>query len=329
MKPHLLAVALPLFLVACDKEPSKPDSTKPTAAAGSSATTAPSSPVATSTSGPVTTGRKPLFRATGFQAPESVLYDYENDRYLVSNVNGKPWEADNNGYITVLGTDGRIVNEKWIEGGKDKVKLNAPKGSGIAKSVLYVADIDTVRSFDLKTGAPKGDFKIPGATFLNDVAANPIDNTVYVSDSGLKMGPKGDLVASGTDAVYVIEKGKVRTLAKGAELLNRPNGLVAGPTGVWIVTGESNELYRLDFKGKKQESLKLPKGQLDGIALFADSFFVSSWEAGAVFGGSLKLAFKVEVGGLKSPADIGIDTKRSILLVPLMLDNAVEAYEAR
>lgn len=329
MRPLLLAVALPLLLVACDKEQPKPDSSKPTVGGGSSATAAPSTTPAASASAAPATWRKPLFRATGFQAPESVLYDYENDRYLVSNVNGKPFEADNNGYISVLGTDGKIVVEKWIEGGKDKVKLNAPKGSGIAKSVLYVADIDTVRSFDLKTGASKGDFKIAGATFLNDVATNPIDNTVYVSDSGLKLGPKGDVVASGTDAVYVIEKGKVRTLAKGADLLNRPNGLVAGPTGVWLVGSESNELYRLDLKGKKQESLKLPKGQLDGLVLFAENFFVSSWEAGAVFEGPVKGPFTVEIGGLKSPADIGIDTKRSRLLVPLMQDNAVEVYEAR
>src|ERR1700749_3253326 len=42
----------------------------------------------------------PVFRiAEGVNTPESVLYDEANDRYLVSNINGKPDEADNNGYI--------------------------------------------------------------------------------------------------------------------------------------------------------------------------------------------------------------------------------------
>ena len=36
--------------------------------------------------------------------------------------------------------------------------------------MLYVADITVVRLFDLKTGAPKGEVKVPGATFLNDIS---------------------------------------------------------------------------------------------------------------------------------------------------------------
>ena len=46
---------------------------------------------------------------------------------------------------------------------------------------LYVADLDTVRMFDAKTGAAKGEVKIPGATFLNDIATD--GKVVYVSDS--------------------------------------------------------------------------------------------------------------------------------------------------
>src|ERR1700753_4027392 len=125
---------------------------------------------------------------TGLSTPESVLYDADNDRYLVSNINGKPDAKDNNGFISVLSPDGTVSTLKWIEGGKDKVKLDAPKGSGIANGVLYVADISVVRQFDLKTGAPKGDIAIPGSTFLNDVAVGP-DGKVYVTDTGVKVGP--------------------------------------------------------------------------------------------------------------------------------------------
>jgi hypothetical protein len=34
------------------------------------------------------------------------------------------------------------------------------------------------------------------------------------------------------------------------------------------------------------------------------------------------------LSGLKAPADIGYDSKRSLVLVPLFQDNAVEAYTA-
>ena len=38
-----------------------------------------------------------------------------------------------------------------------------------------------------------------------------------MSDSGIKVGAKG-FEPTGTDAVYVIEKGKAKALAKGADL---------------------------------------------------------------------------------------------------------------
>jgi DNA-binding beta-propeller fold protein YncE len=330
-KSSLLLLLLPLPLLACDKDASKGDTTtKPAATATSSAapSLASAAPL-TSAAAAVPAGPKPVFHIDNFQTPESVLYDDANDHYLVSNINGAPSALDNNGYIEMVHPEGMVVEERWIQGGKNKVTLNAPKGMAISSRVLYVADIDTVRMFDLNTGAPKGDIKIPGATFLNDIAVNPVDGSIYVSDSGLKAGDKGELVGSGTDAVYVIEKGKARALAKDAEKLGRPNGLVAGPTGVWVVTFGSGELYRLDAKGEKQDAIKLPKGTLDGIVMMGDSLFISSWEASGVYEGTSKGPFSMKISGVKSPADIGFDTKRSRVLVPLFKENAVEAYDIK
>src|SRR5438309_665948 len=81
----------------------------------------------------------------GILTPESVLYDAEADRYLVSNINGNPLEHDKNGYISELSPEGKVVKEKFIDG------LDAPKGSGLQGGVFYVADIDKVRMFDAKT----------------------------------------------------------------------------------------------------------------------------------------------------------------------------------
>src|SRR5262249_13376468 len=108
------------------------------------------------------------FKGVGLATPESVLYDDTTDTYLVSNINGQPVAADNNGFITQLSPDGAVKTLKWIEAGKNGVKLNAPKGLTFAGDLLYVADLDTVRMFDRKTGEPKGEVKVPGATFLND-----------------------------------------------------------------------------------------------------------------------------------------------------------------
>lgn len=269
----------------------------------------------------------PVFRVTdGIATPESVFYDEANDRYLVSNINGKPDEVDNNGYITELSPDGKVIKDKFIAGGVGKVKLDAPKGTGVFAGILYVSDITVVRKFDLKTGAPKGDIPVPGATFLNDIAVAK-DGRVFVSDSGIKSGAAG-FDPTGTDAVYVIEKGKLKTVAKSKDL-SGPNGLLAVEKGVLVVTFGSNELYRLDDKGAKQDVTKLPGGGLDGIAQAGDSLLVSSWQTSSVYRGTLDGTFEPVLAELKGPADIGFDSKRKRVLVPRFLENAVEVYDLK
>lgn len=259
----------------------------------------------------------------GFATPESVLVDVANDRYLVSNINGKPAEADNNGYISELSPDGKVTKQKLISAG-GKVKLDAPKGMGIHMATLYVSDITVVRKFDVRTGAPKGEIAIEGATFLNDIAVAP-DGRVFVSDSGLKP----DFSSSGTDAVYVIDKtGKPKAVAKAKEL-NGPNGLWSTDKGLLVVTFGTNELYRLDDKGAKVDVTSLPAGSLDGIAAAGDSILISSWKASAIFKGKLGDKFEVALSGLEAPADFGYDAKRKRVLVPRFNGHTVEAYDLK
>lgn len=263
----------------------------------------------------------------GFAIPESVLYDAAADQYLVSNINGSPLEKDNNGYITVLSPEGKVVTPKFIAGGENGATLNAPKGMGIANGVLYVADIDTVRMFDRKTGKAKGELAVPGATFLNDIAVGPGDR-VFVSDSGLKGGAKG-FEPSGTDAIYEIKNGKLETLAKGDDL-GRPNGLSFDNGALHAVTFGGGELYELDKAGKKANAVKLPKGSLDGIVdLGKGEHLVSSWEGQAVYRVDAKGVSTEVLKGLKSPADIGWDSKRKRVLVPRFEESRVEAYDLK
>jgi sugar lactone lactonase YvrE len=265
-----------------------------------------------------------LSYAEGIATPESVLYDAAADRYLVSNINGKPLDVDNNGFISELSPDGQITKLKFIAGGANKVKLDAPKGLGISGGVLYVTDITVVRKFDLKTGAPKGDIPIAGATFLNDISVAP-DGRIFVTDSGWKAGAEG-FDPTGTDAVYVIQKGKVTPIAKTTEL-GQPNGVLFTDKGLLVATGGKNELYRLDDQGARQDVTTLPDGGNDGIVAAGDKLLVTSWKSSSVYRGTLGGAFEAVVWNVSAPADIGFDTKRSRLLVPRFLDNKVEVYE--
>jgi hypothetical protein len=119
-----------------------------------------------------------------FATPESVLYDAAGDRYLVSNINGKPDGVDGNGFITELSPDGTVKTPKLIASGEKGAKLDAPKGMAIVRGELWVSDISQVRKFDLKTLAPKGDIALPGATFANDVLLAPVGR-VFVSESSV------------------------------------------------------------------------------------------------------------------------------------------------
>jgi sugar lactone lactonase YvrE len=192
--------------------------------------------------------------------------------------------------------------------------------------VLYVADISVVRLFDLKTGIPKGDIVVPGATFLNDIAAAK-DGRVFVSDSGMKTGADG-FEPTGSDAVYLIEKGKLKTIAKGREL-GGPNGLFVVGNGVLVNTFAADEVYRLDEKGARQEVTKVPTGGLDGLLLIGDILLTSSWKGSTIYRGSLGGKFEVAFSGLAGAADIGFDSKRKRLLVPRFLDSAVEIYDLK
>jgi sugar lactone lactonase YvrE len=263
----------------------------------------------------------------GIATPESVLYDAETDTYLVSNINGAPTDKDNNGYIAEFSPDGAVVNAKLIEGGKNKVTLNAPKGSAIKDGVLYVADIDTVRMFDRKTGAPKGEVPLKGATFANDVAIGA-DGTVYVSDSGLNAKFEG----TGTDAIWSFKAGKKPTakpFVKSKDL-HGPNGLLVTKDAVHVVSFGAPELQTFDLKGKQVgDIVKLPNGGLDGIIAVGDDLLITSWPAKAIYRGKPGGDWKEAFTDLEAPADIGFDTKRNRVLVPRFQGNMVEAWDVK
>jgi hypothetical protein len=253
--------------------------------------------------------------------PESVLYDAGLDVYLVSNINGKPFDKDGNGFISLVGPDGKVMELKWIDGADEKVTLNAPKGMVSQLGTLYVADIDTVRMFDAVTGAPKGEIQIKGATFLNGVTSH--DGVVYVSDSGLKPG-EGGFASSGTDAVYAIQAdGKPKKIVSGADLA-QPNGLLATPDGLYMVSFAGKGLSRIDPAASKREQLAdLPHGVNDGVVLADGRLVISSWECQCLMAGPPEGPFEVVAENLKTPAGLAWDRKRKRLVVPHFEEDAL------
>lgn len=257
---------------------------------------------------------------TGFSTPESVLVVPNQDYYLVSNINGAPTDVDGNGFISKLGYDGTISALKWIDGAS-KIELNAPKGMAIIGDTLYVTDITTVRMFNLATGEAAGDIAIPGATFLNDIAAD--GDALYVSDTGVDASFK----PTGKHAVYKIAADKkITKLIEGAGA-EGPNGVLVENGQVWVASFASPELYRV-ADGKKADVQTMKTGGLDGLVSLGDGrIAVSSWEGKAIYAGKPGEPFVALVSDVESPADFAVDVLKKRVVVPLFQSNAVRFYE--
>jgi hypothetical protein len=266
-----------------------------------------------------------VIKDVGLQMPRSVLWDADQDVYFVSNINSDPVGQNKNGFISKIGPDGKVIVLKFVDGSKKGSELNAPKGLALVGEILYVADINVVRKFDRKSGKAKGVIKIAKSVFLNDLSASPDGKTLYVSDSAVTI-QGGSFAGTGDDAIYAIDVKKNTAVALIRDpALRSPSGLLADDDGVWVVTLGANQLFHVDRQGGTGPATKLPKGGLDGIVKRDDgSFLISSWEASAIYGGRPGGEFQEVISAIPSAADIGFDSKRNTLLVPLLQKSAVQ-----
>lgn len=259
---------------------------------------------------------------SGLQWPESVVHDTARDRYLVSNINGRAAAAkDNNGFIALLDPAGGAA-ERWIEGGRDGVELNAPKGMALTRELLWVTDIDRVRAFSRRSGRPVREIPIRGATFLNDIALGP-RGELYVTDSGITPDASGALVPSGSDAIHRIDPGgRLRTIVAGRQL-DQPNGVQLTRRGTLLVaTRGADALMEIDRRGRITRRT-VPARTVDGVlSLGHGDAVVSTWEQPGLWllrDGRPAAPFLPGVELPGAVADFSLDRKRRRLLLPLLM----------
>ncbi len=261
-------------------------------------------------------------KVEGFEGPESAKYDADLDVWYVSNVNGTPVAKDGNGYLSRLKGDGTVDTLKWIVSGTRGVTLDAPKGLALQGDTIWVADITNVRGFDRRTGAPVASIAVKGSKFLNDIAVGP--DGLYVTDSGLEGSAKG-IAHTGPDRIYRIAPDRRVTVAIESDSLAGPNGIAWDAAGSrFIVVPFAGNVIRAWAPGSKTTtSLGAAKGQLDGVELLGQRLLVTSWADSTLFTFENGTVTPV-ADGLPSPADIGVDTKRQRVGIPLLLENRVE-----
>jgi len=325
--PTSLLLAAALFLGACAKE-------NPDTAAGGAQRVADSAARLDSNPNAMTGGAggegsaRRLGQLEGFKTPESVKYDSAQDVWFVSNINGNPNAKDNNGFISRVRGDGSAVDSMmFIAGGRNGVTLHAPKGSALVGDTLVVADIDAVRMFNARTGAPIAsvNFAPMGATFLNDVARGS-DGAYYITDTGIRFSPTGAMSKPGRDRIFKIV-GRTPSVAVTDTALAGPNGITwdAGNNRFLVASFGSKSVLTWSPGGKPGQLASGP-GEYDGIEVLPDGrVLVSSWADSSVYAERNGTLTKL-VSGVNAPADIGVNPQRGVLAVPLFNDNRVEFW---
>ena len=259
----------------------------------------------------------------GFSSPESTIVN-KNDLY-VSNVGKelKPTLKDGDGFISKLDINGKIKELHFIDG------LDAPKGMGIVGNTLFVADINTLRGFDLQTKKEVFNVVFEGVNFLNDITVKD-SNTLFIG-------------ASDTSAIYEVnisnksyKKLMDFTVANG---LFYEDGILytaqLGSTTQNMFDGKG-KLYKIDLKdNNKLTQLGTFEGVLDGVTKVGNKVYVSDW-------GNAKKTGIIRVYDLKTKkesvleaelfmgaADFWIDEKSKKIFMPQMIGSKVTIFDLK
>ncbi|HJP58650.1 MAG TPA: hypothetical protein VJ865_01570 [Gemmatimonadaceae bacterium] len=248
----------------------------------------------------------------GLASAEAVSFDAARDVYFVSNINGEPGIKDGNGFITRITADGVVDSLHFIQGGRNGVTLNAPMGSRVQGDTLWVLDVDVLRGFNARTGAPikAVDLGPAGAGFLNDLTVGP-DGDFYITDTGVRpVGGKLDHVAP--DRIYHVDRSRKVSIALQTPALGMPDGIGWDPSGKRVVLapfgGKTVQEWR---PGDKQPRDVAPgPSKFDGVEVLpGGSIVITIWNDSSVStleGNKLVKQLRVSM----PPADASVDTKR-------------------
>ncbi|WP_205509769.1 SMP-30/gluconolactonase/LRE family protein [Longitalea arenae] len=244
---------------------------------------------------------------TLLKVPEAVLYDAANKVLYVTNIDGQPWDRDNKGSVGKVGLDGKIITVDWVTG------FSAPKGMGLYKNNLYVADVDKVAVIDIKKGVVSQTIPVEGAQGLNDITIDK-KGVIYVSDSKNKK-------------VHRIENGQVSTWLDN---LKGPNGLLFNNNDLFVL--DAGGLYKVEKDKSLTKLADGMEGGTDGVEhVKGKDYIVSCW-AGTIWyvnGDGTKQNLLDTRDKKINTADIGYDAKNRIIYVPTFFKNNIVAYELK
>jgi len=263
------------------------------------------------------------------KTPESVIYAPKQNVLFVSNIDGKPDQKDQQGFISkVSPSNGSIIELNWITG------LNAPKGMAVSNNKLYVSDITDLVEIDIENGKIIKRFNAPGSAFLNDVVLDNQGN-IYVSDTITDTIYKLDTnLGNGTSSLQVWLQSPQLNGPNGLYVDNNKNRLIIASLGDFSKPGAGIEV--IDLKNKTisslgKERMTSPFGGLDGIVSDTTGmhYYITDNPAGKVYtvnadGTGYRTLIDLQTQG---SADLGVIPDQSTIIIPLMQENKLAAYK--
>jgi gluconolactonase len=205
--------------------------------------------------------------------------------------------------------------------------LEDPCGVLFVGSTLWVADRKGV--YRITRGKAElvyaaKDFPRP-LHFLNDLAMGK-NGELYVSDTG-------DSTAAGHGAVFRLREGKRPTVVPGSDTVRAQssvNGLFRGGGDTLYTVGYRTGILSVtDGRGSWQE-LARGLGAPDGIDNAGeDALYISDNVGGDLFlvQRSKPSTLRTVASGLESPADLVVDHKRGLLIVPENSGNRLSIWK--
>lgn len=233
-------------------------------------------------------------QAQSYNGPESVEFDYANNRYLVAN--------KNNGQVIARAANGTLsVFASGMSSG--------PYGIEILGNTLYCCyGGGKVRGFDLTTKAQVMDVNL-GGTFLNGIISDGVKN-LYITDFSAKKIYRLNTL---TQQFNVFTSG----LAKS------PNGIIfdgANNRCVFVSWGTAATILSLNLADSTTSILATTSfSNIDGIAKDPqNNYFISVWGNNSVqkYTGGVFSSPTLVISGLSSPADLFYNVVSDTLAIP-------------
>jgi sugar lactone lactonase YvrE len=263
----------------------------------------------------------------GFDQPESPAYDPKRGVIYVSNMTDSaiPVPDHGNGFLSKIATDGTMIESKWI------TELNQVKNIAVHSDLLYAADSHALVVIDVDTATIVGRYDAPNSMYIDGVAVHP-DGDVYVGDLGANTIWR--LTPDGGWAPWL-----------ESSLLHHPDGLVAeqhrliavgfGGLGPFRTDPDEPETGYLSAVGLSDRVVTpigdgTPIGHLDGLAAHpVRGYLATDSINGALFfidnAGQTRLVH--DFPSTSGPADIDVIADLGLVLVAMLWENAVRAFE--